>query len=907
MPLHFDSELNARVHTREDGRCLSVEHVARGPIEPAGAPRGTPLETAIAYLGALSPRLGMRPPDARARERFQDERLLVEGVCLRLGSQLESRSRLDARRLVQLAFAQTARGVPVWRSGVSVDLVREGESARVVGLRSSVTHDEWDLDVLPLSSLRGHLTPQELEDPAMLRSVLKASTASGGGWSESIELAVHGAGYRVYRPQASTARRSSAPDFPLRLLPPRGSGLERRFRIVVEVSFTLSTREHAPSARSWRALVDTQSGLILFLEPLSAHACSRAMVLRVDPVTLDGVTRDVGPCPEDEAVQRLLEEVTLPDLSLESDGSGPLRNAVIAIRDRDRVVRTKAKGETLRYPARSVEFASVCAYYHLSTMFSFVERIGIPLDVLFDGRARPVYVEPRGEQGYGVAQTHPRLERGQIVGVEGFTFGDVAQCSGEPAMSNAVDVRLVWHEFSHAILMDTLHQRYLGFAHSFGDSLAALWCDPGTRASDRFATYPWTGIPRRHLRLGVKWSWANWSATDDEERLYEYEQMLSTCLFRLYRVSGGDYGRPHLIIDDRECAVRRSASRYIMNLIIRAMHQQTSAHFSPMSLPEHFVRALKQADETSDGYEEFPPGALRKVIDWAFERQGLECKGADVFLDDGSSGEYADIDGEREAAAKLYNEHSWLSKAIGVDDGNESGEYSGAKIHTKVGNRGSVDADSVTLRAHRAPLGVGITWADLELCAEVKLGRLDAGAPSRDIGPVSVGREGGPSGFVLELTTPQDESLPAHVRAQTPPLWQKDGVPLSLTVPFDNNLAWLARLEIPSTGEGYRHTFLVQNPLSCRARIRLDVEMPHDLDVDGWRLDLPSREIVLGPGRRRRVTLVLRPGAHPPSGGLSRIRLTGLAELDEQQRDRPCCAWPLGGFEIVVGPRVVEP
>ena len=57
------------------------------------------------------------------------------------------------------------------------------------------------------------------------------------------------------------------------------------------------------------------------------------------------------------------------------------------------------------------------------------------------------------------------------------------------------------HELGgHGILWDHVDSPNFGFAHSAGDSIAAILNDPDTQISgaDRFITFPWVNIGRRH-------------------------------------------------------------------------------------------------------------------------------------------------------------------------------------------------------------------------------------------------------------------------------------------------------------------------------------------------------------------------------------------------------------------------
>ena len=138
-------------------------------------------------------------------------------------------------------------------------------------------------------------------------------------------------------------------------------------------------------------------------------------------------------------------------------------------------------------------------------------------------------------------------------------------------MGIAADRRWAWHEFCHVLNYASFGKLEFRFAHSAGDALAAIVCDPdsalrhaaGPRA-DRFArhiTFPWVALGRRHDRDATR-GWAccgrrnlarlaSSTAFDDQRRGYFEEQLLSSALFRFYCAIGG------------ECAAHRRPPRGI--------------------------------------------------------------------------------------------------------------------------------------------------------------------------------------------------------------------------------------------------------------------------------------------------------------------------------------------------------
>ena len=62
-------------------------------------------------------------------------------------------------------------------------------------------------------------------------------------------------------------------------------------------------------------------------------------------------------------------------------------------------------------------------------------------------------------------------------------------------MGIACDYRVVLHELGgHGVLYNHVNSANFGFAHSAGDSIAAVLNDAGSQAPDRFVTFPWVNI-----------------------------------------------------------------------------------------------------------------------------------------------------------------------------------------------------------------------------------------------------------------------------------------------------------------------------------------------------------------------------------------------------------------------------
>jgi len=159
------------------------------------------------------------------------------------------------------------------------------------------------------------------------------------------------------------------------------------------------------------------------------------------------------------------------------------------------------------------------------------------------------------------------------------------------------------------------------------------------------------------------------------------------------------------------------------------------------SRPEVLVNALIDADRTTTVFEGTPGGALRKVIRWSFEKQGLfQPPGAplpvhqagappavDVFIDDGRHGEYMgylpnggtsnDIVNRRTSAPSLVNE----PPAPGTTN----------FLFVRIFNRGTSPATGITVRAFQTPAATSQEWQPADWTS--------LGAPLAVPGPLAPG------------------------------------------------------------------------------------------------------------------------------------------------------------------------
>ncbi len=520
------------------------------------------------------------------------------------------------------------------------------------------------------------------------------------------------------------------PTLPLPPVPP--SIKPGRHYVVREVLFRLTVR--GEPELNWRAFVEPESHAVLYLRALTASATCAAF--ETDPIAKMGIAMTAGSPPA------ILDNARTLGLNLQNlDPPGGGSQALSGIRTRIQDIfapptppPTTTSPFQFEYPAISDNFSASNAYYHTDWMYRLVEGMGFNLASYFNGTTFPVPVDHLG-MGTQVNAQAPGNAAGN--GIGRFLYG---MCQPGQAMGIATQVGVCLHEFGHALLWDHVNSPNFGWCHSAGDTLAALMMDPGSKCHegpvpDRFVTFPFltasSGIDRRHDRsIAAGWVWGG--VRDD--RQYGSEQILSTTMFRVYRVTGGD---------DADINVRKFAARYLTYLILRAIGTLTATTTDPRV----FVTALQNADDLTVNFEGHPGGAWHKVIRWSFEREGLfQPPGAptpvsqpgappdvDVFINDGRNGQYEPYLTNIGASPGVWNR-------LEADGGTANQEpVAGVTnyLYVRIGNRGTMQAMAVSVKCYQGKVGSALRWpADWTPLTTASLpGPAIAAAGSAVIGP----------------------------------------------------------------------------------------------------------------------------------------------------------------------------
>ncbi len=895
----FELNDNVKIDKDEQGKVQVLDHLQEpfvaaesgemgdvGLNEIAGITASTPPATtpqglAEQYLREVAPLYGIdQNMLAGAGTGTGSETFALNAATASPDGELQLAEEKEILGTTTVSYQQTFAGLPIWKAGVSVTILPE--PMRVTASQSSVHHDiNVPVDSMNLDAA----TPKSIkaEDLGKLLGIKKNYPEITG----TRRLIYQYDSERRIDPEVLTpgteSFESGPPTLPLPPLP--AEIVSGQHYIVNEVLFTLPVEGIGPV--NWRAFIEENTNAVLYLRALIASASGK--VFKTDPLTA-GAAATVTPVAAAAVLNPLRATVTLEGLSTSNPQGLKGQFVNLVNNDAPPIVPPTSPNPpaTFFFDAPTREFAAANAYHHCDWLFRMVQDMGFNLSTYFDGTAFPVPVDACAFSD-AVNARAPGNTTG--TGSGGFQFGLAG--SPFPAVSIAADVRVVLHEFGHTILWDSVHSPNFGFAHSAGDSLAAVLMDPEsalrTDPVRRFNTFPWILPDRQHGR-DVTAGWA-WGGTRDVGG-YSSEQILSTTHFRIYRSLGGD---------STDVNRRKLAARQTVYLIFRAIGSLASNPVTPTPNPGVYATSLMNADIGTLNFEGYRGGTFHKVIRWAFEKQGLfQPAGAptpvvrpgapprvDVFINDG-----VDYLGNQRRGEYVFQPVHWECKDIwnrlsavpggggGVHQTPVVGRTNFAFV--KVQNRGTQPANNVVVRGYSANPGVGLTWpGDWKpmMTPQFTVASIPSGG-SVIVGPfkwkpASVGHEC----MFMEASVAGDRSnidpLTFFPSATGPtPEWR--------VVPFDNNIGQRNVAPV-AAGAGLRgllssfvrRGFRVRNPLETSARIEVKAELPKFLSESGWRVLLDQREttlpFALGPGEARQVAVELRPGREFTPADVARV------------------------------------
>ncbi len=908
----------------------------RAPYTPD---RTTPLaaddgwDLADAYVGAVGCQYGLTCHDV------QSDR--VVSICdLSAIDSADARPHLrraERRRLgrtTTVVFQQAQFGVPVWGAFLAVQIQHAGVP-HVVSSQQSLrflgegARRRFGVDVEPACGVESFGPGRDAFDifAWMLRARTGLTLVNDGRPREQAFIYRYDQRTRLGLMEANTfGFRSRDLGRPHRL----------RDRFVTEV--VARSRGTGDAGLWWRALIDLETGAALYLRALAANVSPQVLLFPADPLTLKGPAHALtfGPGNWDNELDRYRQRLKAIDVPSDETimrsefvevveiAPPPLRPPDVtgagALESRDRY---------LPY-VRGDYFARATAVYHLDRCVRTLQSIGVDLDAFFarpveneTHRAAqlglPIEVDPCVESIAGINMATNAMTLGNATGVEGVCIGELAVDAGVTA---AVDPRLVWHEFGHVLLFtrDPRSNGRLPFAHGIGDALAAIHFDPDSavRGDDslRGLTFPWFRDYRPH-RIARRHDWRFdetqgmiWARLDlDSRSEYQREEVLSSTLFRIYRAFGGD---------SSSAARRRLASNYVLFLIVQAIG---TAKLEALQGPHELRDLLMAADAGIDrgAFQDIPRGALQKVIEWAFEEQGLDAwqddtgrwrrspPAVDIYIDPAPQGDPSDACWTGYLGSEFFWESAAIRNRLRPDRGVEpETPRLGCNnfLHVRIRNRGTLNLQPPSVRLFYRKAELIPVWPARNVSVDPHTRWLEA-TPIREL--VSMPADSvtfqeavfvwrpdapGPWSFVAAVSASQgDEGDFCSLET----LEAADGSAIDATgrvlwalAPYNNNLA--VRSIASAAGGGGADgllasidpDLLLSNPYVHRScAVRVSVELPAFLTRLGWRASVTSTSdsITLSPGGTCGVTLQITRGSDfapsdvPVGAGERRLRI----------------------------------
>ena len=804
-----------------------------------------------------------------------------------------------------VGYSQTYFGLPVVGAGLSVTL--RDQPREVLAASSSVHHaiqvvrpsDEAIKAALAIFTRPAGTAGMRLSE---------AGLATDDGLDEAQrETRVNAVRLVVYRfvaanragepqghPSGTTDPGLQEEKLPSLPLPPLPDAIrDGGFYVAVEVYLTLTT---PPWGRlNWLLYLDVASRAILQLKPLVDHA-SAAVFLR------DPITKGSGLAPSATTLQLnpLRDAVSLAGLVAPSGGVQSLTGNFVTIVDAVAPavpVPTTVMPFNFGYDARTNNFAAANAYYQCDRFIRMVSDAGFNIATYFDGTSFPVTADHRGFGGNTINARCPGNATGNGIGTVEFALADLSDTANP--LGIAADWRVVLHELGgHGILWDHVNSPNFGFAHSAGDSCAAILNDPGSGAPDRFVTFPWINIGRRHDRSpAAGWGWGGANDVGG----YSSEQVLSSTLFRLYRSIGGD---------SASVPRREFAARSAVYLILRAVGQLTPATNPGNALG--FEQQLEVADAgiwtSTQPAETHAGGAYWKVVRWAFEKQGLfkapgapsTAEGAppavDVYIDDDRHGEYP-FQPNHWSCTDIWNRRS-AGDGGGVHQEPVVGVTNYAYVRIK--NRGTQMASAVVVKGFHCQPGVGLTypddWEPMTTASLPGPNLAAADATGVVVGPFEwtpsqIGHE---CMFFSVAANGDASNIDGRITGSIPE-WR--------LVPHDNNIGQRNVHPVAmslSRADLARRWFWLRNPFERNVKVVLKATLPPFLRERGWTLDFVSAGAAsfgMAAGAKREVVFAMS-GGQP----LDRSMVPGDRAARTFVISAEADGIPLGGMSYEVDP-----
>jgi zinc metalloprotease ZmpB len=793
-----------------------------------------------------------------------------------------------------VAYHQTALGLPVWEAGVAVQMTVS--PFRVLSSQST-QHPDVHVEAPDDDALK---RAESLSTTQLARAL---GLQREGTEAARKDLEIERRQFVVYQYEADKVQRDGPPSVVARDIPSAraANGRTKKTDGAVEqpvgidqssmpwlplppIPDSIRDGEHYVGLKvdfglplpawgqlHWTAILDVDTLAVLYLRPHVDEATG--LVFEVDPITTNG-----GPAASGTTATLNPVRVSRPLLGLNPPigGTQSLTGDTVSLIDSEAPTiagPTEPGGTNFDFDARTNEFSAVNAYVHCDRFFRLVDSMGFSRATYFGGSSFPSSVDHRGRMNTtdGIEVNAHCVGTSGGAGIARTTFALANTANTGAPIGIADDYRVVLHELAgHGVLYNHVNSANFGFAHSAGDSVAAIQCDPGSQAPDRFVTFPWVNIGRRHDRLpGGGWGWAGSIARSPfgsaDGGGYNNEQILSSTMFRLYRSLGGD---------SADLNTQRFAARMATYLILRAIGTLTPS--TNPATAAGFETALETADAGDWTSENITGGAYRKVIRWAFEKQGMfqpagaavpnnnvgAAPAVDVYVDDGRAGEY-------QYQPVFWNNQNVWNRVASDGGATHQDPVVGRTnyAYVRIRNRGTQTATGVVVKAYHANPAAGLSYPnDWIPMTTAQLSGADV--PASNGGTIVVGpfawtpqHVGHECMFMVVSATGDASNVNNIAPGSSIPEWR--------LVPQDNNIGQRNVAPVPGGGttglveEFAGLSFEVKNPLPKPAVIQIESVLPGLLAQRDWRLDITSKggsAFTLRPGDSREILMSLAKG-----------------------------------------------
>ena len=621
--IEFDETSDAYIIRENHTTTRDVLHNQRPVLITAA----TALDAAEAYLHSHAGLLGLDESELSNLRNLPRREPDDVGVEYRF---LSEKRQFD---VTTVTYQKTCLGIPVWRAGISVHLKHLSNAFKIICAQTNKGAPLSRDRIMPIDDIARLIKPIDEET---LVSQLGIADRVSRFLPGTLRIAHQNTMIHHYdtEQRAQTLGLFDTDGMPLPRVP--DDIVDGSDNIVSAVYFDL-TRTGSGSTH-WVALVEARTQSVLYLEEF-ANAVN-GMTFLADPMTTHG-----GPPPYAANAELNPLRVSTALTNLVEGEPQELKGANIKIVDIDGVDELppiSKNGADFDFLVHTNNFAAVNAYYNCDRFFTFVESLGLNRQDYFPWTEFPIAVDHRGAPRGGVASTDAQTRGNSSpgpngtevrMGIESVVFALAEPNDEARPIGNANDWRVVLHELGgHGTLLNHVASTRFPFAHSTGDSLAAILNDPESNAGTRWETFPWISeYDRWHNRNA--WKWDGPEDLGDDSSQLDQEQILSTTHFRLYQSMGG--------ANTAQVAVRRFAAKYAAYLILRAIQTLT-----PVTSPRHasdWLCNLIVADTGDWTSEGLSGGAYEKVVYWAFEKQGLfggEPPPVDVYIADERGGTY---------------------------------------------------------------------------------------------------------------------------------------------------------------------------------------------------------------------------------------------------------------------------